>query len=568
MALLLLLQGGETIPFTLSESETVIGRHSDCQVMLNSNMVSRRHARVVVREGAYCIEDLGSGNGTYLNGQPVLEPTPLKHDDRVKVGPILFRFDSGNTNGENTPTGEYSESDLISPESLDIKPTALGVRLSDTDVDSEQIMSSMSSTDTFSMLTVKPEVKLKAIVDITRALAGTTRIEALLPKILDTLFVIFPQADRGCILLRDPDSGQIIPHATKHRRDDEDETVKISRTILRKVLEEKRGILSADASNDSRFDASASISNLSIRSMMCVPMLNPYEEPMGAIHIDTQSAFHQFKQNDLDLLMAVASQAAASYYSAELLVSHMERQRLENEMNMARNVQAAILPKTFPTVGGYEFFANYEPALAVGGDYYDCIPLSADRMCLTFGDVAGKGVAASLVMSRISSFVRSTMEFVPHVEKAAMRINEHMCSSSVEGRFVTFVLSMMDCRKHKLSCVIAGHMSPMIRRRDGSIDTFDDEDIGVPIGVIDDFPYTSVHTTLQPGETVVIFTDGVSEALNHNNELYGIERLRKLVANSSLSASQLGQAIREDVRLHAGSRPQNDDITLMVFGRT
>ncbi|MEX0725145.1 MAG: FHA domain-containing protein, partial [Planctomycetaceae bacterium] len=279
MALLLLLQGGDAIPFSLSDGETVIGRHSDCQVLLQSNQVSRRHARVIVREGAYCIEDLGSGNGTYLNGQPVLEPTPLKHDDRVKVGPILFRFHAADAVGDSSPTGEFPEIDDAAPKTPDVMPTMLGVRLSDADADSNQIMGSVSGTDTFSMFAVKPEVKLKAIVDITRALAGTTEVESLLPKILDSLFVIFPQADRGCILLKDHETGRITPKATKHRRRDQDETVTISRTILRKVLDDKQGILSADATNDSRFDASASISNLSIRSMMCVPMLNPYEEP-------------------------------------------------------------------------------------------------------------------------------------------------------------------------------------------------------------------------------------------------------------------------------------------------
>ncbi|MFN0198732.1 MAG: SpoIIE family protein phosphatase [Planctomycetaceae bacterium] len=565
MAVLVLLQGGEAIPYSLTGDETVIGRHSDCQIMLQSNMVSRRHARVRIHEGAICIEDLGSGNGTYLNGQAVTAPMPLKHDDRIKVGPMLFRFHEKEGIDDLSSTGELPET--INTVPPDMQQTMLGVRLSDDEGAAGQIVGSVSSTDTFSMLSVKPEVKLKAIVEITQALSGTSELENLLPKILDSLFLIFPHADRGCILLKDAESGQIVPKTTKHRRRDEDDAVQISRTILTKVLSERTGILSADATNDARFDASASISNLTIRSMMCVPMINPTGEPMGAIHIDTQSAFHQFKQDDLDLLMSVAAQAASAYYSAELMLSHVERHRLENEMNMARNVQAAILPKAFPQVPGYEFFATYEPAFAVGGDYYDCIPLSSDRICLAFGDVAGKGVAASLVMSRISSFVRSTMEFVPDVGQAAQRINAHMCSSSVEGRFVTFVLSQMDCRKHRLTCVIAGHMSPMIRRRNGEIETFADDDIGVPIGVIDDFQYSTVQTTLQPGETVLIYTDGVSEALNRKNELYGQTRLRALVKNPSFSAMQLGHAIREDVRLHAGDRPQNDDITLMVFGR-
>ena len=221
-----------------------------------------------------------------------------------------------------------------------------------------------------------------------------------------------------------------------------------------------------------------------------------------------------------------------------------------------------------PEIEGYEFFATYEAAQAVGGDYYDIIPLSDSKICIAFGDVAGKGVPASLVMSRLSSVVRSTVEFVTDTAEAISKINDHMCAKAVEGRFVTFVLIILDLETNQMSVVNGGHMSPAIRHADGTVEEFDNDTIGVPIGVMEGFPFESVERELAPGETVVIYTDGVSEAMNYESELYTVERLLEFVAKSPGKPSELGPLIREDVKKHANGRPQNDDITLMVFGRT
>jgi serine phosphatase RsbU (regulator of sigma subunit) len=335
------------------------------------------------------------------------------------------------------------------------------------------------------------------------------------------------------------------------------------------VLAEKTGILSADAATDSQFQASESIANFSIRSMMCVPLLGLDGEPLGIINIDTQNPLKQFQSDDLDLLLAVAGQAALSYENARLVVSYTEKVKQDNEMQIAQGVQRALLPETLPKVVGYDFFATYESAQAVGGDFYDCFVLpGGKRLVMAFGDVAGKGVPAALVVSRLSSAVQSTMEFVPDVGEALAKINDHMCAHAVEGRFVTFTLAIIELGTHELTLAIAGHMSPMVRKVDGSIDEFPEEAIGMPLGVVGGMPYDVMRRTLQPGETVVLYTDGVSEAMNHAGDLYTPERLRDVIAKNSPIPSALGKVIRDDVRKHANGRPQNDDITLMVFGRT
>jgi len=556
MATLVSLQGGQAIPYELAGAETVLGRHPDCEIQLVSTMVSRRHAHIISEGGEFFVEDLGSGNGTFVNGKQIAERTALEHGDRIKLGPVLLRFES--EQGTAIPAGATSSVAATDVFKLDITGDDDGV---------PTITGSAKNAGGFGMLDVRPEAKLKAILEISRTLAGTVDLESLLPKILDTLFSVFPHADRGSILLKDAESGRMIPAAQKHRREGEDETVKLSRTILKKVLEEKTGILSADAASDSRFDASESISSLTIRSMMCVPMLGLDGNPMGIINIDTQNPLTQFKKDDLDLLIAVAGQAALSYENARLLVSHMEKQKQDSEMQIARNVQQALLPEKLPEVDGYEFYASYDSAQAVGGDYYDSFVLDDEKVCLSFGDVAGKGVPGALIMSRLSSVVENTMGFVNNVGEAITAINNHMCAGAIEGRFVTYVLVIIDLNTHEMSLVNAGHMSPLIRRVDGTVDAFNEEAIGIPIGIMEDYPYEVLTRRIEPGETVVIVTDGVDEAMNPQGELYTKQRVVEFVRKASPKADELGKALLADVRRHAAGRPQNDDITIMTFGR-
>jgi serine phosphatase RsbU (regulator of sigma subunit) len=567
MPSIVILKAGESTTHELARDETVIGRHPECHIQIDSNMVSRKHARVFRDGSRFLVEDLGSGNGTTVNGVRIVNPTPLSHDDRVKLGPILIRY-IDQAAAQNRPSSAPGGAGVAGQRPAGPAP-AFKFNLAEDAEDAATITGSLAGeSGRFGALDVQPAAKLRGILEISRTLAGTVDLNALLPKILDTLFTIFPSADRGCILLKDAATGQMIPRAIKHRRPGDDESVKLSRTIVNKVLAEKSGILSADASSDQRFQASESIANFTIRSMMCVPLLGLDGEPLGIINIDTQNPVKQFREDDLDLLMAVAGQAALSYENARLVVSHTEKQKQDNEMQIAAGVQRALLPEHLPQVPGYEFSALYESAQAVGGDYYDCLLLPGERVALAFGDVAGKGVPASLVMSRLSSVVQCTMEFVADVGEAAARINEHMCSHAVEGRFVTFTLAIIDLATNNLSLIIAGHMSPMIRRCDGTIEEFPEEAIGLPLGVVSGMSYEVLKRTIHPGETIVIYTDGVSEAMNPAGDLYGTERLRETVARNPPEPAKLGQAILADVKRHAGGREQNDDITLMVYGRS
>jgi phosphoserine phosphatase RsbU/P len=551
MPRIVLLKEGQAVPYELTTFPVRFGRHPDCTVQLDSNMVSRFHAQLIQKAGQILVEDLDSGNGSFLNGKQLAASTPvaLKDGDRIKLGPIKFRFEDDASDSAVVATG-----------------TVLGLELNDED-SSSTIMGSAAAGG-YGLLDVRPEDKLKGILKINKTLAGTVEVRNISPKILEALFEIFPQADRGSILIRDTPTTPLRPVAQKLRDLNSDESVRLSRTILDRVLEDKAGILSADAASDSRFSASESISSLTIHSMMCVPMLDHKEIPFGVINLDTQNPMKRFTDDDLQLLLAVASQAANAYENARLLVTYLQKEKQDKEMSIAMGVQRALLPEKLPQVDGYHFFASYDAAQAVGGDYFDCFMINKDLVCVSFGDVAGKGVPGALIMSRMASVVQNTMSFTSDVSVAIQSINDHMCHSMVEGRFVTYILGVIDLRTNIITLVNAGHMSPVIKKEDGSIEEISDSVIGIPVGIMSGYPYEVVERQIDPGDIFTLITDGVDEAMDPDGNLYSKDRVIEFIRNGSTNPDELGKDMLADVRAHANGRDQNDDITIMVFGRT
>lgn len=580
MATLTVVEQGKKTNYELQEGESLVGRHPDCQIEILQPSVSGRHAKVIGANGEFFIEDTGSRNGTFVNKQQVTARTKLNHNDMVQFGDAAAKFDHPEAAPAAAPAprpaaaaAAPTPAPAAAPPAIPIASDAtvtddlLGaVQLDDDDEDDANITGQMEGQGRFGVLDTNPEAKLKAVLEISNSLAGEVNLEVLLPKILETLFSIFTYADRGCILLKD-ERDQMIPRAMKHRREGEDASVRLSRTIINKVLTDKCGVMSADASLDDAFSGSQSIADLKIRSMMCVPLLGLDGDPLGVLSIDSQNPLGQFGQEDLEILMTVAGQAALSYENARLMQSFAQKMKQDGELAIAQTVQQALLPTEFPQAEGYEFYASYDAAQAVGGDYYDVFALPDGRVMLSFGDIAGKGVPGALIMSRMSSCVQSTVRHVTDLEEAMCAINDHMCDSAVEGRFVTYVLAIVDPVAHTLQLSNGGHMSPTIRRAGRIIEQFDEELVGPPIGVVDGYPFESETKQLEPGDMIVIVTDGVDEAMNYEDELYGEERLLEFIKNGPEKAEDLGKALFKDVRKHANGRPQNDDITIMTIGR-
>ena len=306
------------------------------------------------------------------------------------------------------------------------------------------------------------------MLEISNSLGQTFSVNEILPKLLDSLFKIFVQADRGFVVMRPKPDGPLVPVAVKSRRAGDEERMRISRTIVEEAMKSRKAILSADAASDERFGMAQSIADFSIRSMICAPMIGTDGEPIGVIQIDTLNQRARFTDEDLEVLAGVASQAAVAIDNAKMHEQVVAQRALQRDLELARRMQRALLPSQPPQVPGYFFFDYYQAARQVGGDYYDYVQLPGGRFAVIVGDVAGKGVPAALLMARLSADVRFSLASEPDPAKAVQQINEGFAHHDWQDRFVTMIAAVLNPHTNELTMVNAGHMAPLLRRRDGS----------------------------------------------------------------------------------------------------
>jgi len=422
----------------------------------------------------------------------------------------------------------------------------------------------VSSEDGSVRFSATPEAKLKALIEITKSLGKSLSLEQVLPQVLNSLFKIFLQADRGFIVLRD-NAGNLVPRWTKLRREGPAETIRLSRTIVNEVVNSKQAILSADAAADERFELSESVADFRIRSMMCAPLMDTDHEVMGIIQIDTIDQRNRFRQEDLEVLASVAIQASVAVDNAKLHESLVEQRELARDLELAREVQKSFLPERPPTAPGYSFYDFYEPANHIGGDYYDYVPLPDGRLGIVVADVVGHGVAAALLMSKLSGSVRFSFAFESEPARALTHLNQMLCPETFDGRFITLVMVILDRQRNHLTVVNAGHMAPLIRRRDGTIRAIGEHESGLPLMIDSRHEYQQCEDTMEPGDCLVLFTDGLTEAMNAADELYGSERLAMCLDQAD--PCRVGQRIVEDVQAFIAERPAKDDMCLVCCGR-
>ncbi|MGD0382262.1 MAG: SpoIIE family protein phosphatase, partial [Thermoguttaceae bacterium] len=519
----------------------------------------RQHARITNIEGNFYIEDLQSRNGTFVNGRLLTGRQLLKENDEIGICELSFSF--------HLKPPEPSDSPSTSPKTEAGQGATI---VDDEDPSSDStIMSQLdiSSSYTGIRLQVNTEAKLKALLEISRNLGRAIGLVDVLPKILDSLFKIFIQADRGFIVLLDPQSGRLVPKAIKYRRSEDTQSVKISRTIINSVINSKQAILSADAAADERFDMAESIVDFRIRSMMCAPLITGEGNALGVIQIDTLDSRNRFNREDLDVLASVACQAAFAVENAQLHEMALSEQAIKRELAVAHEVQRGFLPSESPNLAGYDFFEFYESANALGGDYYDYVELSSGRLAVVLGDVSGKGISASLLMAKLSAEARYCLASEPSPAAAVAKLNRVFCGSGWEDRFVTLVLAVLNPIDNQATIVNAGHMPPLMHRGKDTIQPVGGEIAHLPLGVDLQTAYEQCTVHLQPGDSLIFYTDGITEAMNAGDELYTRGRLMAQLAADTDGAAMLGRRILDDVRKFVGSRQQSDDMCLVCVGR-
>ena len=545
--------------FPLDQECVVLGRHPDCDIVMEIGAISRQHARILKLDEGFFVEDLHSRNGTFLNEQSVRGQQKLAENDRLRICDLVFVFRLGS--GEATVT-------------LPQEPGDTGAMMIDDDGQQAHAPTIMSTVDVSAgkrgiRLAVNAEVKLKAVLEIGQNLSRALGLGDVLPKVLDSLFMIFLQADRGFIVLEDPVTKTLLPKAVRHRRENVTERIRISRTIIHRVMAGKEAILSADAATDARFDMSESIVDFHIHSMMCAPLIGSEGRVLGVIQIDTVDPRHRFGGEDLEVLASIASQAAIAVENAQLHEAALQESVIQRDLALAHKVQRGFLPAAPPKVPRYEFFDFYEPANQVGGDYFDYVWMSGGRLAVAVADVSGKGISAALLMAKLSADARYCLVSEPTPAAAINRLNRAFCESRWEDRFVTLVLAVLDPLQHEVTIVSAGHMAPLRRFADGRVEPVAlGPSGGLPLGIEADVQYGQESITLLPGDALLLYSDGVTDAMNAADEFYGVKRLQEQLGSPAKSVMALGGRVLDDVQRFIGSRSQSDDMCVTCFGRT
>ncbi len=527
-----------------TSKETVIGREGYCDIVLAKNTVSRRHSRIICRGEYFEIEDLGSVNGTFVNGHRLDGPHRIEDGDRINIYdvPLVFIADESHiSEKQSSPeeaTTEIDDSALI--------PTNVKVG----DRQTEEVV-------------IDP--RLQSVLEISTKLSATLELEDLLPRILDVLFEMFGNSSQGFVFLIEA-NGQLQPRASRRIDEHSSESLTLlpaDTKIAREVLEKNQLRLER---NDSGHDAESVFDESGFTSLVCVPIIGPSSQKLGVIQLETAGNSDEFTQDDLQILASIATIAGQSIKNAQSHQDLVAFDRRRRQLSMARDVQQRMLPQHRPEANGYTFHDYYVAADEVGGDYFSYSAMTDDRVILCLGDVCGKGMAAALMMAELNSNVKHALEN-SRTLKAAM----HLLNQQIYDRgesMITFLMCVLDPQKHKLTIVNAGHLPPLLRRRDSSeIELLAMEEGGLPFGIESSHVYHPVTIDLKSGDMVLVYTDGVNEASNPVNELYGLDRMKIVFQTAPHHPEKVVDRLVNSVNEFREGRRQSDDMCIVCFGR-
>ena len=537
-------RAGKDFPF---EGPIVLGRSADVDVRLEDATVSRRHAQLR-REGAgWIVADLKTHNGTFVNGRRIAQPTPLREGDRVQFGAVVTRFQEA----VEAATPDKPAVALVE------KPTGNAVVVT-MEAGAGLPMSAAEAARSKGLAK-----RLELLYDLAGSLAGTFDESTMLNRVLERLFELLPQADRGFVLLLDA-KGELEPRAVRHRSGGS-QGLTMSRTLARTALEKRQGILTLDAQGDSRFAEAESLVGMKIHAVICVPILTE-EEVLGLMQLDSQQSGQPFDEGDMALLLGIARQIAISLARARLHAKLVKQELLQHDLALAGKLQQRFLPRSTPNVPGYSFTAECNPALEVGGDFYAWLELAAGRVGVAIGDVSGKGVSAALCMARAMSELRHRAAGEAEPARILEQVNRILCEDLEEGMFVTVSILSLDPATGEIRFSRAGHPAPLVRDPAGHVTELEDRG-GPPWGVVPEARYEQESGTLERGDVIVFYTDGVTEAHDARRALYGDARFREVLRKTGGGATAMREAILADVDAFVGDEPPADDLTVVCLSR-
>jgi sigma-B regulation protein RsbU (phosphoserine phosphatase) len=528
----------------IAQTPFLIGRGVETgnHLQLSDRRISRNCAALVTEAGRLYIEDRGQRRGLFVNGEKV-ESRLLNDGDSITFGledsyELLFR--SGTSSGEESLPNLLTRIEHITSS----EPVGGGLR------------------------------KLNLLLEATTLLHSQVPLDEALALMIDHA-VSVTDADRGMLLEADATGALKVRLA---RRTGglrlPPESLTPSQTAIQLALRQHSPVVTEDIERaDMDLQSAQSIIAQRLRAVVVIPLFSvhrsstadssgtpAFAHSLGVLYLDSRRPA-AFSKLDRQILDALAADAASTLDNARLVVRERERQRMEQEIDIARGIQQALLPRDFRdyphlAVAGCNF-----PCLSVGGDYFDVFPLDNKRTAFLIADVSGKGLGAALLTTMLQGAL-SGMTLGTDPSRVLNHVNRFLCDHSEVGRYATMFFGVLD-EEGNLDFINAGHPSPFLIRQGVAQEPFSEG--SYPVGLVPEAEYTALKIKLEPGDTLVLFSDGVTEAMDPDEQMFGVPRLRELLTGrTECPLDQLEKCILEAVENFARGASQADDLTLLI----
>ena len=509
--------------------------------------LSRQHLSIERDGEGWAIRDLGSKNGTMLNGVRLTSRTLLQPGDRIMAGHLILVYDGRlqpRTQSPSKPVVVFDEKNGEQSGSSTLITSLEGVIKNESVAEGAERIAS---------------AQVSALIRAGNELSGHRPLPELFSVILE-LAISAVKADRGVLMTLE--DGELVVRANKG------EGFHISTAVRDRVLNSGVSLLVRDTSIDAAFRERHSIIEQHIRTLMAVP-LQTRDQIIGLIYVDSPSLLREFTKDDLSLLTVMANVAAIRIEHTRFAEIEQARQLLARDLEQAAEIQRRFLPAAAPQIAQLDLAGHNAPCRTVGGDYFDFFPYENGRVAMVLGDVSGKGMPASLLMMGLQARVQVLIEEPRSLAEVMTRLNRITSANCPAGRFISLFFCIVDGRSGEITYCNAGHNPPLLIRASGLPGNHQELTGGGPIlGILGSIEYQEYRARLEPGDVMVIYSDGVTEAGNAANEDFGVERLVNTVwANRERSSAEIVTAVNTALTEYTASAPQSDDITMIVARR-
>jgi sigma-B regulation protein RsbU (phosphoserine phosphatase) len=410
--------------------------------------------------------------------------------------------------------------------------------------------------------------RLALLYHVSQSFNSSLDLDLVLNRVMDQVVELI-RAERGFVMLLEENGAPIfrVARGMDHQTI-EDPEFQISQGVVERVAREGEPLLTSNAQTDERFRLRVSVQALGLRSILCTP-LKVQGRITGVIYVDNRLQAGLFTPDDLELLSAIAHSAAIAIENARLYRVAVEKGRMERELQVARELQASLLPKTTPQVPGWEFAAAWQPARQTSGDYYDFIAAREGKVGLVIGDVSGKGMAAALFMTLTRSIVRASLAGPVCLAEGIGRANRLLCADSTAGMFVTLFCAEIGLATGEVTYVNAGHNPPLlVSGGEGGRRLEELQRTGMALGVLEDAPFEQRTVQMLPGDLLLLYTDGVTDASRVDGERFETPRLRQVVLDQGhRAAGDVLSRLSGSVAEFTGTSEQFDDMAVLVARR-